>query len=127
MNEYGLSEEHYNLPVSDVHAHAISQSHCEHWRHLHSYLELDEIVVSNINRGPDILEEDKRNTFFKRWRKMKGSEATYLKLVHALLKINCKEDAESVCQLLAGSIRGSSSTVSIQACAGMFMLFVWLQ
>ena len=45
-------------------------------------------------------EDQKRERFFLIWKENKGSEATYIKLIRALLTIESKEDAESVCELL---------------------------
>ena len=47
-------------------------------------------------------EGGKRYEFFLQWKQMKGSEATYVKLIGALEKISCKLDAESLCMLLKG-------------------------
>ena len=45
-------------------------------------------------------EHQKREKFFSTWKENKGSEATYTKLIRALLTIESKEDAEFVCKLL---------------------------
>ena len=59
--------------------------------------------MSDTDKNND-LEVEKRNAFFSVWRAMKGSEATYQKLVYALLKTSARHDAESVCKLLATSV-----------------------
>ncbi len=103
MKQFGLSEEHYHQKVSDTHVDTISRSCCDQWRSLYSYLELQKIVVSDTDKN-HTLEVDKRNGFFGVWREMKGSDATYRKLVYALLKTGARQDAESVCKLLAESL-----------------------
>ena len=112
MEEFGLSEQHYNQVVSDVHVNAISSSYCEKWRLLHSHLQLEKIVVSDSDRN-HIHEVDKRTTFFSEWKERKGSEATYRRLVSALLKTDRRQDAEGVCRILAGSVREESATGDI--------------
>lgn len=111
MKEFGLSEQHYNQTVSDVHVNTISTSYCEKWRLLHSHLELEKIVVSDSDRNHG-HEVDKRNAFFSEWKEKKGSEATYRKLVSALLKTDRKQDAEGVCRLLAESVCKENLAVS---------------
>ncbi len=129
MKQFGLSEEHYNQKVSDPHVDTISRSHCKSWRPLYSHLELEEIVVSDTNKNHS-LEVDKRNAFFSVWRAMKGSEATYRKLVYALLKTSARQDAEGVCKLLAESlglesprrlVGGASPATTATSPAGMFI------
>ena len=43
-------------------------------------------------------ESDKRYDFFIVWKEKKGAEATYKALVNALLLVDCKNDAEYLCQ-----------------------------
>lgn len=113
MKKFGVLKEHYNKEISDTHVDVLSRSHCKKWRPLHSYLELEEIVVSDIDRDCRHVEEaDKRNAFFREWKRRKGSEATYRKLVYALLKTECRKDAENVCKLLAETLGRNSSSSS---------------
>ena len=58
-----------------------------------------DIVVRDIDREGK-PEEEKRVTFFKRWKRQKGSQATYKVLISALLQTKRREDAECVCELL---------------------------
>ena len=85
-----------NSLVSDVHLQDISHSCCSKWRFLPARLEMEEIVVEDIDRLQGLSEEEKRLAFFKQWKSEKGSEATYKKLIDALEKIDCREDAENV-------------------------------
>lgn len=77
----------------------IARSYCSNWRMLYSHLELDKIVVSDVDRM-NVSEEEKRQAFFAAWRKRKGTDATYERLLYALLKTGCREDAEGVYKLL---------------------------
>ena len=45
-------------------------------------------------------EESKGQRFLERWKEKKGCDATYIKLINALLEVECRNDAESVCELL---------------------------
>ena len=59
-------------------------------------------------------EEDRRRGFFATWKETKQNEATYRMLVHALLEINQRPDAENICKLLA------EDEYSMQTNAGKF-------
>ena len=89
--------------ISDIHLNEISHSHCRKWRLLYSHLLLDKIVVDDVDRMPVTEEEDKRASFFHKWKEIKGSEATYQVLYNALIKIECKSDAEFVRNLVIPS------------------------
>lgn len=86
LNRYNLGEEDCNRKVTDVHIEKISRSFCRKWRSLPSHLELDDIVVCDVERD-SASEKDKRNKFFTEWKEAKGSDATYTKLITALLVI----------------------------------------
>ena len=61
------------------------------------------IVVQDIDRLLGLSEEEKRLAFFKQWKREKGSEATYKKLIDALEEMDCREDVENVCRVLQSS------------------------
>ena len=103
MEKHGLSEEDWNQKVSDIHVGDISRCLCEKWRYLYCHLDLDKIVVSDASRNHN-NEADRRSAFFNEWREQQASEATYRKLVYALLRIDAKQDAVDVCKLLAKSL-----------------------
>ena len=62
-------------------------------------VEIDVFDVDKLSGG----EGEKRQAFLALWRERKGSEATYSKLLSALLNTDCREDAEWVCKLLTQS------------------------
>ncbi len=99
VNYYGLAEEDCNQQISDKHLKDISQSCCQQWRSLPSHLGLPDLMVKDIERTV-ADEEERRHTFFQKWKQRKGFDATYMRLIEALLRINCREDAEKVCKLL---------------------------
>ena len=101
MEHFKLSEAGFNRHISDCHIEEISNSFCEKWRSLPPYLEMETIVAKDIDRDhPGCDECEKRCSFLKKWKKMKGLKATYKSLIHALLQAKCREEAEGVCKLL---------------------------
>ena len=112
LEQYQLKEEDVSKQVTDLHINEISRSHCKKWKSLPTYLEMEAIVASDIEKKP-IEEEEKRNNFFSKWKEEKGSEATYKALIGALWKMRCREDAESICKLLiAVHVTANSSTTA---------------
>ena len=99
---YELKEEDCNQQISSLHLNEISLNYCQKWRFLPARLNLKDIVADDISRGLG-NEEDKRHAFFLKWKQVKGSDATYRRLIGALLEIKCRQDAEAVCRLLQES------------------------
>lgn len=99
MERYELTDEECSKQVSDKHLEELSRTHCSKWRRLPVHLDLDTIVQEDIDCIA-IAEDDKRYKFFKEWKERIGNAATYKTLVAALLKIDCRNDAEYVCDLL---------------------------
>ena len=99
LRSYKLGEEEYNTKVTDKHLVTISSSYCKKWRSLYPYLDMTRTDVTNANQdGND--EESKRQRFLEGWKEKKGCDATYIKLINALLCAECRNDAENVCELL---------------------------
>ena len=88
--------------ITDSHVERIAHSYCKRWKLLPPYLKMETIVAEDIDRK-QVDECEKRYDFIKIWKQEKGSEATYLSLISALLEIDCKDDAGNVCQLLCDS------------------------
>ena len=100
VKKYGLTDRSCtNKQVSDSDLQLISQSHCKDWWKLPAHLGLESIVVDDI-RESHAEEDKKRHTFFSQWKKTKGHNASYGKLIKALLLINCADDADYVCSIL---------------------------
>ena len=110
LNTYKLEEKDCDGAVSDLHLEVISRSYCTKWKSLPAHLEMKEVVVNDIDRITGD-EQEKRHAFLKKWKAVKGSEATYKKLINALLAIECRQDAESVCELLQKSLPQESAPV----------------
>ena len=99
----GLTEEEVSKKITDEHIEVISRSLCSQWKSLPAHLGLATIVVDDIDKSNVMDEREKRDKFLRTWKKEKGSEATYKKLIDGLLTIKCREDAEAVCKLLKGT------------------------
>ena len=110
MENYLLNEE-CNKKVSDSHLERLSSKCCRKWRNLTTSLELDSIVKDDVDRK-SVCESEKRFDYFTEWKEQKGSAATYRSLIRALLKIDCRDDAEYVYQLSQST--GSHSTSPAQ-------------
>ena len=102
LSHYKLREEDCRKPVPYNILDEISLKCCGEWKFLTSQLGLEDSVVRDIDRKP--IEKDKRHEFFREWKQRKGSEATYERLILALLKCQQRQDAENVCELLRGSL-----------------------
>ena len=107
----GLTEKDCNKPVSDAHLECISRSSYTSWKSLPAHLGLETIVAEDADHS-QVHPEEKRVEFFRQWKKRKGSGATYSQLINALLKINCREDAEKVCQIISQDVQPSNSSES---------------
>ena len=101
FEKYKLKKKDASKQISDIHLDKISHSCCSQWRRLPPYLCMERIVKDDVNRLSASEEAEKRSLFFSKWVDEKGSDATYEKLISALLKMGCKNDAEKVCKLLA--------------------------
>lgn len=99
MEQYGLSEEVCSQQISDSSLEGIGNSRCLKWRDLPSRLGLPSILVEDIDRS-GAEEGEKQLNFFREWRERQGRDATYKKLIRALLDTRCREDAEFVCWLV---------------------------
>ncbi len=114
MKRLGLREEDYCKAMSDKHLEEFTHRYGEYWRLLPVYLKIDSIVAKDAERIPG-EEGEKRYSFFTKWKSINGSDATYEKLVYALLKIKCKQDAQAVCEMLSQDSGSSGSSVPTQA------------
>ncbi len=104
LEGYSLTVANCSREVSDCHLDEISRLHSREWKSLPPYLGIPNIVAedSSLSAGDP---REKRLNFFLKWKQKKGSGATYLRLISALLKIQCKKDAESVCELLQATLK----------------------
>ena len=103
-DQHNLSEDDLNQEISDSHLDQIALKHCACWKLLSPHLDLGNMTINDITLSLTLATEtDKSVEFFRQWKKVKGFEATYKKLVAALLKIDQKHEAGIVCKLLKQS------------------------
>ena len=115
-DHYNLSEDDLNQEISDSHLDQIALKHCACWKLLSPHLDLGNMTINDITRSLTLATEtDKRVEFFRQWKKVKGFEATYKKLVAALLKIDQKHEAGIVCKLLKQSRQSDPKKESSKA------------
>ena len=96
---YGLIEESCNQPVLSDHLDDISRLCHKYWRKLPAHLGYKPgIMISDIDYMHS--NEAKAYRFLVKWKEIMGSEATYSRLIKALLNIDCRLDAEKVCAML---------------------------
>lgn len=103
MELFELTEEDCCQQMSYFHLSLISMSCCGNWQLLPSHLDMKPITAEDISRD-NTGEDEKRFKFFRKWKQTKGSEATYGRLISALLAIDSREDAESICKLLKSQV-----------------------
>ena len=101
LERYQLQDESsIDQQITEIHLDQISSSCCRQWKRLPAYLDMEAIVGHDANLSASD-EADKRRLFFFKWREIKGTKATYRKLVEALVKMECGGDAEKVCMLVS--------------------------
>lgn len=105
---YGLSEDSYGRCVSESHMGHLSSSMHSKWRLVAPQLRLKDVVPSIEGTSEARSEEEKAKLLLILWRRRRGNEATYKSLIEALLKADCRSDAEYVCQMLKKSVGGHS-------------------
>ena len=114
LEELTAGFENLNWPISDSHLRIISRSYCKDWRLLSYLLGPEESITVNDIEKSSRTETEKRIDFFKHWKSIQGSRATYRSLIDALLGINRREDAERVCDLLKSDRRSAMPLPSTQ-------------
>ena len=122
MDQFCIIEDDYVREITDVHLEEFTHAHGKDWRLLPAHLEMDGIIVSDLERQPG-GERERRHTFFTKWKFLKGSGATYEKLVYGLLKVGDRQGAEAVCELLKRYQALTSSGSSASAQEGIISCF----
>ena len=117
LNMYKLTMENCQRKIAMGHIEEISRKCCKNWRSLPAYLDLEEIIVNDIDHKQQD-ECGKRHSFLLQWGEEKGAEATYKKLIFALLKINRRSDAEKICEIIATSRDPSTATAQEPSATG---------
>ena len=99
QKQFNLTDRDLSKPLSEVNLDKISNSLHLDWTRLPPYLGLKHGVTEDIERSHR-GEAEKRQQFFWKWKSVEGAEATYGKLILALLEIERREDAENICEIL---------------------------
>lgn len=80
----GPNQEECTSEVADVDLEKFTHTHAQDWRCLPPHLEMHGIIVKHLERKL-VDERERRYNFFTEWHSQKGSDATYEKLVKALV------------------------------------------
>lgn len=99
IQQWNLSEALCSQQISDQRIQYFCLRRGTNWESLCVPLEMDSVVVSNI-KGRESDPFQQRIQFFETWKLQHGQDATYFKLITALLSIQHRLDAEYICELL---------------------------
>ena len=99
LESYKLSVQECQRKITEVHLQEIARSCCKDWKWLGPYLKINKVEVNDID-SKNAEERDKRLNFLHVWVEREGSDASYYRLINALLKNGKREDAEFVCALV---------------------------
>ena len=108
LDRYGLKGDDVERQITEVDIDKISHCYCKEWKRLPAYLQMGSIAENDVSHSAG-TEEDKRRDFFARWKSKEGSGATYKVLIKVLLEIECRSDAEGVCEVLKKSKQAALS------------------
>lgn len=114
LKKYEIKTEECEQKICERHLQQISSGCCKNWKRLHPHLKIDKVIVSDID-SKSVDGEEKRLDFFQRWVMQEGSDATYSKLIEALLATKNREDAEYVCMLLINEKRNKEVSTTSKA------------
>ena len=106
--ELKLADQGLDKQISEVHFDEIAQTRDINWKFLPSRLGLQDVTAKDIDKDYS-NELEKRRELFRKWKQIKGSEATYRSLVRALLDIKQRDNAEYVLKLLCQAVADASS------------------
>ena len=71
-------------------------------------------MAKDVDRHvPALDESEKREKFLTEWQERKGNEASYKSLICALLELECRQEAEFVCDLLVEDVSAASTTMAL--------------
>lgn len=108
LEDTGVTEEEISKKVVDKDLEKISTVD---FRKLYSHLGMKDSDRHDAECGVS-SESEKRTAFFKKWRKMKGSRATYKRLIIAHLEAQEREGAEQIAELLKNTLATADKSQS---------------
>ena len=89
--------------ICDDHINKIAHIFFNNWKKLYSHLGMEVKDIEVIEAEPK--SSDKAVIL---WKQRKGKDATYRHLIDALIKIECREDAETVCEIFKSQKESTS-------------------
>ena len=109
LQDFKLRDEDLNATITELDLSEISTNiSSDDWKRMNPYLDMKQIAVSDIEAAfKDPVE--KRREYFMRWRKEKGSGASYKKIVLACLKSSNRSGAEDVLKWCKSQSKESSN------------------
>ena len=110
---FKLKDEELSTAITDLHLQKISTDIIsEDWGMLNPHLDMADIAVSDARTAYQNA-TDQRLEYLKKWKREKGSDATYKKMIVACLNISNKSYAEAICALFMKTheISGNTGTV----------------
>ena len=97
-NEVGLAADELSKPCDSDLISSLANCFCQ-WKVIFGSL-LSELDLNDINKE-NLTEEEKRIAALRKWKARNGSKGTYKILVDALLTQGERDQAESLCKILA--------------------------
>ena len=101
-NEVGLPGEELSKPCDNLIIPLLSDCFIE-WRVIFASL-LSEIDIDDVTRDNPNSEKERRIAALRKWKNSNGSRATYKVLASVLLSNGRKDQAESLCRILANQL-----------------------
>ena len=98
LDRYHLKTNDIDVKICEDHLNEIAGICFDDWNDLYPFLGMDTKDIALIEAEP--IPKTKAKSFFRLWKKRNGSNATYRRLIDALIKIKSIDGAESVCEIL---------------------------
>ena len=106
LNHYQLISADIDVKIRDEHVDKIARICFSNWKELYPlHMKKKDLEVIDTKSNS----EDKSKLFIRTWKQRNGSDATYKRLIDALLEIDHREDAESVFDILMSKKEYESS------------------
>ena len=122
LNRYRLQSADIDVKIHDKHVDKLAKICFNNWKELYSLrMKAKDIEIIETNKS-----EAKAKLFLCTWKQRNGTDATYKCLIDALLEIEHREDAESVCEILMSEKKSSESSAALEngtMSAGMYIIY----
>ena len=110
---YNLKEEDWHHRFLENDLEIFARCRCSDWKSLPDILGVDKRLADSPPPQPSRDDDsdyefpsmrDRKQEFFTHWRRVKGRDATYKKLIDALIEIKSWHGTDRVCRLLRSSL-----------------------